>query len=106
MKYKRLYETKNKRFYKLNTKIKKGKFGFIKPTQYILVSDSPIYNERLIFAFYFLSGYGELSFYQNKHHFLEVDRVHLIGSVQSTYKSAYTNFNDDYYINKLLELNK
>lgn len=107
MDYTKIFETAAKRFYRLSRCISLGKFGPIEPTYYVLISDSNILDERLAFAFYFLSGYGEPDFTNGSQHFIVVNKVHIMGELASTLQRCKTTVlpSDHAILCKIIELN-
>lgn len=105
--YEKLFETATKRFYKLQKYVSIGKFGPIKPTKYVLVSDSVLLHERLVFAFYFNPGHDEHDFTNGTMHFITVNKVHVMGELASTVPSRIPIPlpSDNELIQKLFALN-
>ncbi len=107
MGYKKIFETSTKRFYRLSQCISLGKFGPIRPTYYVLISDSNILDERLAFAFYFLPGHRETDFKNGSQHFIVVDKVHIMGELASTLQRCKTTLlpSDHELLCKIIEMN-
>lgn len=107
MDYKKIFETSTKRFYQLSKCVSLGKFGPIEPTYHVLISDSNILDERLVFAFYFLPGYGEPDFTNGSQHFIVVDKAHIMGELASTLQRCKTTLlpSDHELLCKIIEMN-